>query len=553
VTHNAVQKATKKYPTSFLFLILKLVGVICGTSSHYTVICYLFNQTGISKMTQDVSVKYEASPTGLLFHNSHADIRLVMGGVGTGKSTMLINELIMLAVLQKPDKHNKRSTRWLIVRETYPQLRNTIYESFKLWLKPNETTRRYTESAPMRIRWTDKLEDGTELNAEFIFMAVAKPQDFENLKSLELTGALINECGAMDYEIVTTVLSRLGRYPAPVDAIDVDNPITRVSLILDTNPPDDDGWVSEKFNATPRGWELWKQPPSLIKDATTESGYALNPQGENFKYLGVGATAYYLDKVDSMTPEQVSVLFCGNFGVTLSGKAIYRRQWSDDYHVAKSGLKAISGTPILLGWDWGRGGEACIVGQKMPNGQLRILHELVADNIGLHDFAKNFVRPLLDEYYPKDKFTIESVGDPAGVASHGLSQQGLNYFDVLNNSKTGVFRDWFTTSPALSNHVELRLNSVRHFLTEKTLTGAPLFQLNRDCGALRKGFNASYCYERKQVMGKAQFKDAPTKNDSSHPHDALQYLCLLAHPHYRRLVEHTEFVTRKTVDAITNY
>ena len=192
----------------------------------------------------DVTVRYEASPTGADFHDSHADIRLVMGCVGSGKSTMMINELIMLAVMQRPDVHNKRSSRWIIVRETYPQLRNTVYESFKLWLKPNETTRRYTESAPMRIRWTDKLADGTQLNAEFIFMAVAKPTDYENLKSLELTGGFINECGAMDYDVVTTVLSRVGRYPAPVDAVDVDNPITRVSLLLDTNPPEDDGWVS---------------------------------------------------------------------------------------------------------------------------------------------------------------------------------------------------------------------------------------------------------------------------------------------------------------------
>ena len=501
----------------------------------------------------DISIKYDASPTGHHFHNSNADVRLVMGPVGSGKSTMMIIELIMMAVMQKPDKYGKRSSKWVVVRETYPQLRNTVFESFKLWLKPNEQTCRYTESAPMRIRWTDKLADGTRMNAEFIFMAVAKPQDYENLKSLELTGAFINECGAMDYDVVTTVLSRLGRYPAPVDAVDEDDPITRVALLCDTNPPEDDGWVSEKLSNPPRGWELWKQPGALIADKASELGYALNPIGENFKYLGVGPKAYYLNKVSAMTPEQISVLFCGNFGVTLDGNAIYRRQWSDDYHMAKAEMSALPKTEILLGWDWGRGGEACVIGQVMPTGQLRILHELVADNIGLADFAKNFVKPLLEDLYPKDKFKINSVGDPAGVASHGLAQNGLNYFDVLNNSRNGVFRGWFQTAPARSNHVELRLNSVRHFLTESTPNGAPLLQLNRECTVLRKGFNASYCYERKQVMGKAQYKDAPTKGPTSHPHDALQYLCLEANPNLKRLVTHTEFVTQKAVDAITNY
>lgn len=504
-------------------------------------------------MTNEIRVKYDPAPTGDDFHNSHADIRLVMGPVGSGKSTMMIIELIMLAMLQKPDVYNKRSSRWIIVRETYPQLRNTVYESFKLWLKPNEDTRRYTESAPMRIRWTDHLADGTQMNAEFIFMAVAKPQDYENLKSLELTGGFINECGAMDYDVVTTVLSRLGRYPAPVDAVDPDNPITRVALIMDTNPPEDDGWVAEKFATKPRGWELYKQPGALIKDPTADCGYRLNPDGENFKFLGVGPKSYYLDKVDSMTPEQISVLFCGNFGVTLDGKAVYRRQWSDDYHVAKAKLKAIKKAPILLGWDWGRGGEACVVAQKMPNGQLRVLHELYADNIGLHDFAVNFVKPYLEENFPKGQYEIISKGDPAGLNSHGLVSGGLNYFDVLNNSETGVFAGWFQTEPARSNHIELRLNAVRYFLTTKTPNGAPGLQLNRSCTIIRKGFNAAYCYERKQVMGKAQYKDVPNKGQASHPHDALQYIALEAHPNYNKLQEHTAFVTQRVVDPVTNY
>jgi len=517
-------------------------------------------------MTQPIQIGYKASPTAMEMHNSHADVRGVMGCVGSGKSTMMIIELIMMALLQKPDKYGKRSSHWLVVRETYPQLLQTVYASFKLWLKPNGTTVRYTESAPMKIRWTDKLPDGTELNVLFTFMAVAKPSDYENLKSLELTGAFINECGAMDYEVVSTVLSRLGRYPAPVDAVDEDDPITRVSLLLDTNPPDEDSWFAEKMRVTPKGWALWKQPPALLKDDSAEDGYVLNPEGENFKYLGVGPVAYYLNKVHSMTYEQIKVLFCGEFGVTLDGKAIYRRQWSDDLHVSKANLGLIPGQRVLLGWDWGKGGEACTVAQETPSGQLRVIKEFYGENIGLEDFARNFVKPWLEKNCPKDEtvsngkvkkpaWVIESIGDPAGVASHGLAKHGLNYFDVLNNSKDGVFKGWFTTHPARTNHTELRLNAVRFFLTGDTIGGAPLFQLNRDCKLLRKGFNSYYCYERKQVSGKAQYKDVPTKNEASHVHDSLQYIALHVHPKYDSLVKHTEFVTRQSVrsDNVTNY
>lgn len=503
-----------------------------------------------------VYVRYDASPTGKEFHKSDAKVRLIMGPVGSGKSTMAINELIMLAVLQCPDKWNQRTSKWLIVRETYPQLRNTVFESFKMWLRPNGTTVKYTESAPMRIRWTDRLADGTKMNAEFIFLAVSKPEDYENVKSFEITGAFINEAGALDYDIITTVNSRIGRFPPPVDAVDEDRPITQTALLIDSNPPDEDSWMAGIFNSVPKGWKAWQQPAAVLQDAASESGYKLNPAGENFKYLGVGPVEYYLDKVPAMTKEQIHVLFEGKFGVTSNGKAVYRRQWSDDRHVANSTLKAIEGLPLYIGWDFGNGGEACTFAQVTKTGQLRILHEMVADNIGLHDFAKNLVRPYLEKHYPKDKWPahkIVSVGDPSGVASHGLSKDSLNYFDVLNNSKEGVFKDWFQTRPAKSNHIELRLNAVRYFLTETTSTGAPKLQLNRSCSKLRRGFNAGYAYKRMQLSGEARYKDKPDKNDFSHPHDTVQYIALEAHPKYKELVRHTSFVTREVVDSVTNY
>ena len=504
-------------------------------------------------------VQYLPAVTGEKFHNSNADIRLILGNVGSGKSTMCIVELLKMAMLQKPDKHGERSSKWVIVRETYPQLLETTYASFKLWLKPNKTTRKYTQSAPMRVKWTDKLGDGTKLNAEFIFLAVAKPDDYENLKSMELTGGFINECGAMDGEIVSAVLSRLGRYPAPVDAVDENDPITRVSLIMDTNPPEDDGWVAKIEENAPRGWEFFRQPGALIEDPSSDNGYSLNPLGENFAYLGVGPQKYYLDRVDSMTKEQVKVLFCGMYGVTSSGRAVYKRQWDHDYHTAKTGLLPIPGLPIILGWDWGRGGESCIVGQVVKSGQIRILQEFYGSNIGLREFAKDFVRPWLDKTFGSESlergdkpWKILSVGDPAGLSSHGLSEDARNYFHVLNDERVGVFSDWFVTKPAQSNHAEIRLNAVRHFLTNKTPTNLPLFQIDSSCKLLIKGFNQSYEYERKQVAGQAKFKDMPCKSAESHPHDALQYLCLFAHPAYEALKKHTEFVTRTNVKTIKN-
>ena len=501
-----------------------------------------------------VVVKYEASKTGHEFHRSNADTRMVMGPVGSGKSTMMIIELIKLAVNQCPDKWGNRSTKWLIVRETYPQLRNTVFESFKMWLRPNGTTVRYTESAPMRIRWTDRLKDGTQMNAEFIFLAVKDPSDYENVKSIEITGAFINEAGAMDRDVVSVVNSRIGRFPPPVDAVDEDNPITRTALLIDSNPPDEDSWMAESFANVPEHWDAWQQPGALLPCNESPTGWKLNPEGENFRYLGIGPEKYYLERTGGMTKEQIRVLYEGKFGVTSHGKAVYRRQYNDDLHLSSNVLRPIPDLPIYLGWDFGHGGEACTIAQKTKTGQLRVLDSLIADNIGLHDFALNFVKPKLEKDYAAwTGKAIISVGDPSGTSKHGLSKDSLNYFDVLNNQKDGIFRDYFVTKPAKSNHIELRLNAVRHFLTTELPTGGPAFQLNRSCGKLRRGFNAGYCYKRMQVTGTAVYKDKPSKDDFSHPHDSLQYIALEAHPKFHELKKHTSFVTREVVDKVMNY
>lgn len=506
--------------------------------------------------SKPVVVRYDASPTGREFHRSSADTRVVMGPVGSGKSTMAINELIMLAVQQVPDKWGDRTSKWLIVRETYPQLRNTVFESFKMWLRPNGSTVRYTESAPMRIRWTDRLADGSRMNAEFIFLAVKDPSDYENVKSFEITGAFINEAGAMDHDIVAVVNSRIGRFPPPVDAVDEDNPITQTALLIDSNPPDEDSWMAKAFAHPPQHWDMWQQPGAVLPDPTSDTGWKLNPEGENFKYLGVGPEKYYIDKVGGMTREQIRVLFEGKFGVTAHGKAVYRRQFNDDIHVSNSRLTAIKGKKLYLGWDWGRGGEAFTIAQKTDTGCLRVLHSIIAENIGLHDFAKNMVKPYLDKHYPKSDWPSEmiiSVGDPSGVSSHGLSRDNMTYFDVLNSSKDGIFSGWFVTRPAKSNHIELRLNAVRYFMSSTTTSGAPAFQLNKSCGEMRRGFNAGYCYKRKLVSGEASYKDVPDKNSFSHSQDSLQYIAMEAHPRYHELLTHTSFVTRTVVDKVVGY
>jgi hypothetical protein len=82
------------------------------------------------------------------------------------------------------------------------------------------------------------------------------------------------------------------------------------------------------------------------------------------------------------------------------------------------------------------------------------------------------------------------------------------------------------TNPASTNDPDVRINSVRYFLN-LMIDGKPSFILSREgCPTLRKGFMSGYHFKRMSISGDERYQDKPNKNKYSHPHDALQYICM---------------------------
>ena len=169
----------------------------------------------------------------------------------------------------------------------------------------------------------------------------------------------------------------------------------------------------------------------------------------------------------------------------------------------------------MLGWDFGRT-PACVIGQLTVRGQLRILMELIGEDIGVIDFAKGWVLPVLNSDFNGHLVSL-SVGDPSGKIKSDRSGD-LDMFAELK-------RVGLPTEPAPSNDPLVRWEAVRRMLGT-LLDGHPALQLSPTCRILRKGFNGGYRYRTMQVGGEERFSDKADKNLYSHPHDALQYLCL---------------------------
>lgn len=453
------------------------------------------------------AIKYRPpGPVAAAFHTSEAFVRGIKGPVGSGKSSTCCVEIIRHTLKQKP--HNGwRKARWAVIRNTYPELKSTTIKTWSSWV--NETIAPIKWDAPITSTFKVKdCGDGNGMELEVIFIALDKASETGKLRSLELTGAWINECSEVPKEVFDMVTQRVGRYPAKRDG----GP-THPCVILDTNPPDDDHWYYKyAVEETPENWEFFDQPGGLIKVIDGEKvEYKPNPAAENVFNLPQGY-GYYLNMVGGKQEDWVKIFVLGQYGTTADGKPVYP-EYKSSFHVAETPLQPLPGIPLLLGWDFGLT-PSCIVCQVTPMGQLRILDEYIAEDMGIRQFATDVVKPALLNKYPGN-YVQFSEGDPAGM-NRSQTDERTCFQELL---EAGI-----ATEPANTNDFIPRREAVAYFLT-RSIQGQPGMLISPTCRTLIRGFNGGYRYERLKVAGE-RYRDRPVKDKYSHPHDALQYACL---------------------------
>ena len=453
------------------------------------------------------SVDYRPpGPVAAAFHQSEDFVRVLKGPVGSGKSSTCCVEIVRHTMKQVPFNGVRRA-RWAVVRATYPSLKTTTIKTWEAWFPGHIAPIKWDTPIISRMKVKD-CGDGYGMDLEIVFIAMETAQDTDKLRSLELTGAWINEASEVPKEVFDMVTQRVGRFPPKREGGPV-NPC----IIADTNPPDDDSYLYKFDEDKPTGFSFFHQPGALIKIVEGEKvRYEPNPDAENIFNLPSGY-GYYQKMLAGKSEDWIKVFILGEYGTTADGKPVYP-EYSDKVHVAAEELIPNPALPVYLGWDFGLT-PACIIGQMSPKGQLLILDELVADDMGIRQFAIDVVKPLLLNKYSRNKML--SVGDPAGM-NRAQTDERTCFQELL---EAGI-----ATEPANTNDFLPRRESVAFFLNRMS-AGEPGFLISPSCKSLRKGFIGGYRYERLKVSGE-RYRDRPVKDRFSHPHDALQYLCLKA-------------------------
>lgn len=438
-------------------------------------------------MTRTVS--YTPSPTLAKFHASNAFIRGIRGPIGSGKSVGCCWEIWTRACEQAPDTGGVRRSRWVATRNTYAELKMTTIATWLDWF-PEAIFGRLVYDTPITqtLRWP--LDDGTSVELTMWFLALDRPDDVKKLLSLEITGFWMNEAREQPKAILDAGSGRVGRFPAKRDG----GP-TWFGVIMDTNSPDTDHWwyrLAEEEK--PENHAFWGQPAGD------------GPDAENLDNLPEG---YYQRLKPGKTAEWVKIYVKGDYGFVLDGKPVFP-EFSHAIHVRE--FEMIKRLPLFGGMDFGLT-PAGLWGQRMPNGQIRIDRELVAEDMGVKRFA-GLWKADTNLYYPG--FEIERItGDPAGNA-RGDDEQDT--FMVLKGE--GV-----DASPAHTNSFTIRREAFALPMT-KLVDGQPALMIHPRCKRLIKALAGGYHFKRVHVSGGERFKDVPDKDTHSHVAESGQYLVL---------------------------
>lgn len=469
-----------------------------------------------------------AGPVTKAFHESKAFVRGVMGPIGSGKSVASCMDIMMHALQQPAGADGWARSRVVIVRNTFPELKSTTIKTWLEWF-PEETFGKVRWDSPI----TQTLALGPKRELEAVFLAIDRPEDTKKLLSLETSWVFLNEARELPKAVLDAASGRVGRYPSAKSGAGCYHPC----VVMDTNPPDEDHWwyrLAEEVK--PEEFEFFRQPSGL--DLNAENLNWLNQTSDTIKLpindsvrLAQGRQ-YYERLLAGKDPNWVKVYVKAEYGSVSSGRPVFP-EFNDAVHVAKEPLGTNNGLPLYLGFDFGLT-PACAIMQFTPRGQLRVLDEIVGDDLGLTQFIDTQVKPMLNMKYPGMK--IISMHDPAGTQRSQANE--VTCRQILKNSG-------LNPSAVGSNAFTPRRESLAYFLT-RLIDGEPAFLLSPSCKQLRKALNGDYKYKRVNIPGEERFKDVPDKNMSSHITEALMYGSL--HFHNPARAE-----TRKRAIPRTNY
>lgn len=448
----------------------------------------------------DFSITYKAPATVARYMGSQARMRVIKGPVGSGKSSGSVLLVLKLMQEQAKDFDGMRRSRWLVIRNTMPQLKLTTIKTFLDWI-PEGTLGEW--------KMTDKtyVFRFNDVESEVIFLALDTADDVQKLLSLEATGAYFNEFREIDATIYEGMTRRVGRFPSKKGG---PGP-SWYGIWADTNPPRVGSWhhrmmenLDEDLNPLPDrtdewAWDVYHQPSGR------------SPEAENTENLPEG---YY--ETTGLSPEYVKTLIDGEYGPNLSGLPVFRGTFRALLHVAESPMEHITRAGVVAGLDAGLT-PSIVFAQQMPSGRVNVLDSVTIrkdETMGMERFLRDRVLPHMRATYPGlEPSQVVVCADPACWQRSQANE--VTVADIVS-------RFGFRLVKAPTNDLEPRISAVENLL-QRMVDGKSVLQINKRARGLINALEFGYIFEKNK---EGRPRDTPKKDEHSHVADAFQYLCL---------------------------
>jgi hypothetical protein len=473
------------------------------------------------------------APVISAYMQSDARHRFILGPFGSGKSVGSQWEIPRRASMQRPSSlDGRRKTRFAVIRNTMPQLRDTTMKTWFDWF-PSGTLGTYKETGKTYTIHQDDIE------CEVVFRALDDASDVKNLLSLELTGAYLNEFRDIHRDIVEALDGRINRYPRMNEG-----GASWCGIWGDSNMPEEGAYwerMCEGFDPNDgkvkkdNGWAVFKQPAAMIK--AVDGLYKLNPLAENIENLPPG---YYESLIIGKTDDFIRVFVMCEYGRSKGGKPVHP-MFNREHHVSRQVIVPNKNDLLLVAADFGLT-PAIVLMQQNAFGQVVVVDEVVRFGCGIERLIEENLLPLIRLKY--DEFDSFVTGDPSGET--GAQSDEVSCAEVFRRYRNkGLGR----VKMAYSNSPVHRQGALDYFLSRVGDNARPMLVVSPQCEWLMQALGGKYQFKKTKDGRESSDVD---KNDYSHVAEASEYGCMYFERGGRRKAELKERTTQP-VATTQNY
>lgn len=340
----------------------------------------------MGKMEQVVlENKYKPTEKAQLFHGSDAFVQVLVGGMGSGKSRMGIQELELTAC-QFP------GIPMAVYRKTLPALRDSTLAEWK-----SHCTEDIWD-------WGERDVKSTCINGAFVnFRGL---DEANKAKSTEYGLIIMEEADEFTKEDFLFLKGRVRKKgPWPL----------RIILIL--NPVDEQHWIYKEFVGNAASYQ--STGGLLLLHLSTYDNIENLPEN------------YIANNTSGMNPDEIERYVHGMWGSIVKGEPVYGPKiLHPDIHLEhweyREGFHR-----LIRGWDFGFNHPAVSFRLVDPSGRKNIRHSMLGTKIDLDVFAKQVIEET-NRIFPRAQVT--DFGDPRGhdKTSASVSDGPNTSFKILS-------------------------------------------------------------------------------------------------------------------------